>query len=166
MYRRAAACVLVAGLCVYGIGSLAAAGKDSDSPPIAGVARAADQRPLIDYLVRLRSLDTARVVATTRTSTTGEYAFRGVSSGRYGVEILDSTDRIVGTAGPFIVSATTGRSHAAAITVVGATAAAIASVFTNTSPSGSAREVAAAADSAGITGNGVSSIRVVPSRPH
>jgi hypothetical protein len=171
MYRKASAYVLVAGLCVCALGSLAAKGKDSDPPSVAGTAIGIDQRPLIDYLVRLRSLDTARAVATTRTSATGEYAFRGVAAGRYGIEILDAANKIVGTAGPFIVSPTkgTGRSRAALV-MVGATTAAIAALFgntstTRTSPDGTAGEMAEAANAAGITGAGVSGTMKLPSRP-
>jgi hypothetical protein len=149
---------------VCAVGSAAGAGKDSDTALISGTATAADQRPLINYLVRLRSLDTARIVATTRTTTTGEYAFPQVNAGRYGVEILDAASKIVGTAGPFIVS-TAGHPTVKSITIVGATAAAIASALATTSSHGSARDVAAAADSAGITGNGVSGSRILPSRP-
>src|SRR3989442_1037870 len=102
MFRRGTAGVPLLGLVFTGVmSSLAASAKESEATAVVGIAKGADQRPLVDYLVRLRSLDTGRVVATARTSATGEYAFRAVNAGRYGVEIMDVTDRIVATAGPF-----------------------------------------------------------------
>lgn len=153
MLRRSAALVLFLGLWVCVIGPLKAAPKESETAAIASVARAVDQRPLVNYLVRLRSLDTARVVATTRTSASGEYVFRAVNAGRYGVEIVDATNKIVGTAGPFVISATGARSLATSVTLVGAGAAALAARSTDPSSKGSAAEVATAAVSAGIAGS-------------
>jgi hypothetical protein len=166
MFQRRAVIVLLASLVCVGVsGSVASAEKESDAAAISGIARAADQRPLIDYVVRLRSLDTGRAVATVRTNTTGEYAFRGVSGGRYAVEIVDATDKIVGTAGPFAISATGARSHVIRVALVGGAAAAgFAALSTKTSSKGSAADVATAAASAGITGNGGTSRKmVVPS---
>ncbi len=167
MFQRSAATVMLASLaCVGVITSVASAEKGSDAAAISGIARAADQRPLIEYLVRLRSLDTGRVVATVRSSTTGEYAFRNVNSGRYAVEIVDATDKIVGTAGPFVTSATASHANAKRISVLGATAAAIAAIGANSNAGshGSASEVATAAAVAGITGNGgIVGTKVLPS---
>ena len=155
MFRKGVALVLFAGLFVWATGSLTAASKGSEAAAISGVAKAADQRPLADYLVRLRSLDTAHLVAITRTNAGGEYAFRAVPAGRYAVEVVDARDRIVSTAGPFVMSATGGRSYVPSVALVGGAAAAgLASLSTNTPSKGSAADVATAAASAGITGNG------------
>jgi len=155
MFRKGVALVLFAGLFVWGIASLTAASKESEAAAISGVAKAADQHPLADYLVRLRSLDTAHLVAITRTNAGGEYAFRAVTAGRHAVEVVDARDRIVGTAGPFVMSATGGRAHVTSVGLVGGAAAAgLASLSTNTPSKGSAADVATAAASAGITGNG------------
>ena len=166
MFQRSAAIVLLASLAGLGlISSVAAVAKESDAAAISGIASAADQRPLIDYLVRLRSLDTGRVVARARTSTTGGYAFRSVNSGRYAVEIVDATDKIVGTAGPFATSGTSGRPRAMSVTLLGAAAAAIAATSkTGSSIKGSAADVAAAAANAGISGLKVTK-RTLPSEP-
>src|SRR5438128_2903925 len=99
MSAKGATVALVGSLFIGAIGSLAAAPKESDTAAIAGIAKTADQHPLNNYVVRLRSLDTAALVAITRTSTAGAYAFRDVNAGRYGVEILDASSKIVGTAG-------------------------------------------------------------------
>src|SRR2546426_11428644 len=157
MFQRRAVIVLLASLACVGVSaSVASAEKESYAAAISGIARAADQRPLIDYLVRLRSLNTAHLVATTRANGGGEYAFRAVNAGRYAVEVVDARDRIVGTAGPFVISATGGRSHVTSVALVGGAAAAgLAVLPTNTSSSkgskGSAADVAAAAASAGIS---------------
>src|SRR5436309_1032777 len=173
MFRKSVALVLFAGLFIWGIASLTAASKGSEAAAISGVAKAADQRPLGDYLVRLRSLDTAHLVAITRTNAGGEYAFRAVTAGRYAVEVVDARDRIVGTAGPYVISATGGRSHVTSVALVGGAAAAgLAALPTNTSSSsskgssskGSAADVAAAAASAGISGSKVTK-RTLPSEP-
>jgi hypothetical protein len=167
MFRKGATFVLFAGLFVWAIGSLKAASREAAA--ISGVARAADQRPLVDYLVRLRSLDTAHLVAITRTNAGGEYAFRAVNAGRYAVEVVDARDRIVSTAGPFVTSATGGRSHMTGVALIGGAAAAgLAALHTNTSSStgskGSAADVAAAAASAGISGSTITR-RTLPSEP-
>ena len=169
MFRKGVALVLFAGLFVWGIASLTAASKGSEAAAISGVAKAADQRPLGDYLVRLRSLDTAHLVAITRTNAGGEYAFRAVTAGRYAVEVVDARDRIIGTAGPFVTSATGGRSRLPRVALVGGAAAAgLAALSTNTSSSkgskGSAADVAAAAASAGISGSKITK-RTLPSEP-
>ena len=169
MFRKGAALVLFAGLFVWAIGSVTAASRESEAATISGVAKAADQRPLADYLVRLRSLDTAHLAAITRTNAGGEYAFRAVTAGRYAVEVVDARDRIVGTAGPFVTSATGGRSHLTRVALVGGAAGAgLAALPTNTSSSkgskGSAADVAAAAKSAGISGSTIVR-RSLPSEP-
>jgi len=167
MFRKGVALVLFAGLFVWGIASLTAASKGSEAAAISGVAKAADQRPLADYLVRLRSLDTAHLVAITRTNAGGEYAFRAVTAGRYAVEVVDARDRIVGTAGPFVISATGARSHVTSVALVGgAAAAAIAATASKagSSSKGSAADVAAAAASAGISGSTITK-RTLPSEP-
>jgi hypothetical protein len=168
MFQRSAVSVLLASLaCVGVITSVASAERESDAAAISGIARAADQRPLIDYLVRLRSLDTAHLVATTRTKAGGDYAFRAVNAGRYAVEVVDARDRIVGTAGPFVISATGARSHVTSVALVGgAAAAAIAATASKagSSSKGSAADVAAAAASAGISGSTITK-RTLPSEP-
>src|SRR5437867_5175270 len=162
MFRKGVALVLFAGLFVWGIASLTAASKGSEAAAISGVAKAADQHPLGDYLVRLRSLDTAHLVAITRTNAGGEYAFRAVTAGRYAVEVVDASDRIVGTAGPYVISATGAPSHVTSVALVGGVAAAgLAALSTNTSSKGNAADVATAAASAGITGNGGVSRKMV-----
>ena len=168
MIGKGATVALIGSLFIGAIGSLAAAPKDAGTGVIAGVAKAADQHPLNNYLVRLRSLDTAAVVATTRTTPAGAYVFRDVNAGRYGIEILDTAAKMIGTAGPFVVSSTSGKSWLTTtnIAVAGAAAAGLALRSTNTPSStnaafssstiaasnGSATAVAAAAASAGITG--------------
>jgi hypothetical protein len=169
MFRKGVALVLFAGPFVWGIASLTAASKESEAAAISGVAKAADQRPLADNLVRLRSLDTAHLVAITRTNAGGEYTFRAVTAGRYAVEVVDARDRIVGTAGPFVTSATGGRSHVTSVVLVGGVApAGLAALPANTSSSkgskGSAADVAAAAASAGISGSRIIK-RTLPSEP-
>jgi hypothetical protein len=158
MIGKGATVALFGSLLIGAVGSLAAAPKDSGTAAVAGIAKGADQRPLNNYLVRLRSLDTATVVATTRTSATGAYAFRDVNAGRYGVEILDATNKMIGTAGPFVVSSTAGRSRLITtnVAVAGAAAAGLAALSTSSTATaaskGSAVDVAAAAAGAGITG--------------
>src|SRR3989442_6582389 len=143
MFQRRAVIVLLASLACLGVSaSVASAEKESDAAAISGIARAADQRPLIDYLVRLRNLDTAHLVATTRTKAGGEYAFRAVNAGRYAVEVVDARDRIVGTVGPLVISATGARSHVTSVAHVGGAAAAgIAGLCTKTSSHGSAGDL-------------------------
>jgi hypothetical protein len=73
MFHRSAAVVSLATLfCVGATDRVTSAAAKSDAASITGVAKGSDRRPFADCVVRLRSLDTGRVVATTRTNAAGD----------------------------------------------------------------------------------------------
>src|SRR3954469_3405568 len=103
MMRHARVVLLV------GLGILMAAGQvpsaaGTDRGTIKGVAMTAVRQPLADYVVRLRSLDTARLVQTAKTNSAGVYEFVNVQPGTYCVEVLDGTSRVISSDGPIVVS--------------------------------------------------------------
>jgi hypothetical protein len=86
-----------------------------------------------------------------------------VSAGRYGVEIVDGAEKVVGTAGPFVITASGGQGHAKTMTLIGAAAAGIAAMEAGSTSRVSAGELATAAADAGISGNARASKQVLPS---
>lgn len=172
MIRRGTAVTLIVGLLCAGAAATVAAQNAARGAVITGIAKAADQRPLTDHSVRLRSLDSGRLVATTRTDSTGEYTFRRVAAGRYAVEVANTSEKIVATAGPFVITGAAERQPARIVlpaAAVGSVAAVgIAALFQGDAGAvfrGSAPDVTSAAAVAGIDGATVNSHRPVPSSP-
>jgi hypothetical protein len=71
---------------------------------ISGIATTGSGAHFAGQIARLRSLDIGHVAGVTTTSTAGSFAFNGVSSGNYVVELM-TDGRIVGTSTPIAVSA-------------------------------------------------------------
>ena len=76
----------------------------AEGSTIKGVAMTSTRQPLPDYFLRLRSLDTTRLVKVARTDSSGNYEFDSVEPGLYYVEILDRANHLVGTDGPITVA--------------------------------------------------------------
>jgi hypothetical protein len=66
------------------------------SGTLTGVARGADKSPLRGYTIRLRQIEDGAIAASMRTNQAGEFGFTGIPPGRYIVEIVDSTETVVG----------------------------------------------------------------------
>ena len=74
----------------------------AETPPdgsISGVARDTFDSPLVGFGVRLRSLATGEVPRATTTNVRGAFVFTDVDPGRYVVELVDPTMRLVATTG-------------------------------------------------------------------
>jgi hypothetical protein len=71
---------------------------------ISGIATTVGGGQFAGQIARLRSLDIGHVADVTTTSTAGSFAFNGVSSGNYVVELM-TDGRVVGTSTPIAVTA-------------------------------------------------------------
>jgi len=91
MVKRIASLVLVLAL---GLAAAAAAAQAAGG--ISGTVRDAQGQSLPNAKLQLRNIDTAQVVARTRSTADGSYEFTGVAQGNYLVEIVDDSDRILG----------------------------------------------------------------------
>jgi hypothetical protein len=71
---------------------------------ISGIATTVSGGQFAGQIARLRSLDIGHVAGVTTTTTAGSFAFNGVSSGNYVVELM-TDGRVVGTSTPIAVTA-------------------------------------------------------------
>ena len=93
--RRFIALVLVSLLVFASTPRTSAAAKSPGT--ITGVARSTAGQPLGGHSVRVRSVRTGDVVATTTTGVNGSFVVPNLDPGSYVVEIVDTGGRIVGT---------------------------------------------------------------------
>lgn len=146
---------------------------------IKGIAMTAVRQPLPDYFLRLRSLDTARLVKVGRTNSAGSYEFANVEPGTYCVEVLDRTNKIISTDGPIVVSKNSENDHTLRTTLISTAALSAGAIAisalrdgsANGTPTGAifqptATEVVDAAAVAGIKDGVTQGNRILPSAPH
>ena len=93
--RRFLAVVLASLLVFASTPRMSAAAQSTGT--ITGVAKATAGQPLGGHSVRVRSVRTGNVVATTTTSATGSFVVPSLDPGSYVVEIVDTAGKIVGT---------------------------------------------------------------------
>jgi hypothetical protein len=160
------------------VSTVSAAGR-VEAGTIKGVAVTALRQPLPDYFLRLRNLDTARLIKVTRTNAAGAYEFANVEPGTYYVEVLDRANKIISTDGPIVVSKSTETKHALRTTLISAAAIsagavavgvmrdgpASANLATGTTFQPTAAEVVDAAALAGIKDGVTQGNRILPSIP-
>lgn len=173
MTRRAQVVLFVVlTVMTTGVFRVSAAGRVEGST-IKGVAMTALHQPLPDFFLRLRSLDTARLVKVARTDSAGSYEFSNIDPGTYYVEILDRANRVISTDGPITVAKNGVTNHALRTTLVSAAALSAAGavavvVLSGSAPAtfqSSAPAVVDAAAVAGIKDGVTQGNRVLPSQP-
>lgn len=71
---------------------------------VAGIVVNGNDRPVAAARVRLRDLETGRVLMTTRGDEEGRFLFTGVPAGSYVVEIVDDGSRVQGVTQSFSLS--------------------------------------------------------------
>jgi hypothetical protein len=103
------------------VSNVSAAGR-VEAGTIKGIAVTALRQPLPDYFLRLRSLDTARLVKVARTNASGAYEFANVEPGTYYIEVLDRANKIISTDGPIVVSKSNESKHGLRTTLISAAA--------------------------------------------
>lgn len=67
----------------------------ADTGVVRGVAWTSDNSPIPNANVRLRNIDTGRVVAASETSTNGQFIFAGVARGSYLVELVSDNGKVL-----------------------------------------------------------------------
>src|SRR5437763_4954518 len=84
-----------------------AAGTSSQSQPasVSGVAANPSGQPLVNATVQLRNLTTGSLSGTTTSSATGTFAFSGVQSGTYTIEVVNAAGQIIGSSAAVSVTA-------------------------------------------------------------
>src|SRR6266853_638029 len=84
-----------------------AAGTGSQSQPasLSGVATNPSGQPLVNATVQLRNLTTGSLSGTTTSSATGTFAFGGVQTGMYAIEVVNAAGQIVGSSASVSVTA-------------------------------------------------------------
>src|SRR5947208_1321823 len=92
--RKLASLALMIALAVAGVpcGVVAApqvAAGQAQSGAVAGTARGANARPIPNATIQIRNVETGALVGTTTTGDAGEFAFAGLPSGTYVVEVVD-----------------------------------------------------------------------------
>jgi len=113
--------VVAAG--VMGVDAIAAGSGQSASPAsLSGTASDATGHALRNTVVQLRNISSGQLAGRTTTNAAGQFSFAGLPPGTYVVEATNAAGQIVGTSGTVPVSA------GAAMTGVGVTASALASV--------------------------------------
>jgi SdrD B-like protein len=119
---------------------------------ISGAADAASGAPLASTTVRLRSVSSGNVAATTTTNGTGEFAFSVAEPGNYVIEVVNAAGDVIGSSSMIAVTA---GATIAGLTVRGPAAASTASAASKTSKpffTSAAGIVTAAATAAAVVG--------------
>src|SRR5262245_17997740 len=93
--RQFIAVVLASLLVFAGTPRTSAAARSTGT--ITGVARSTAGQPLGGHFVRVRSVRTGDVVATTTTSANGSFVVANLDPGSYVIEIVNTAGRLVGT---------------------------------------------------------------------
>ncbi len=86
-------------LAVYGLITAVVCGGASAGPVDTGVVRgvvwSGDNSPIANGKVRLRNIDTGRVVSANETSGSGQFVFGGVAKGSYLVELVSDNGKVL-----------------------------------------------------------------------
>jgi len=178
MTRSGRVVLSVVALALVAAVSQASAAGRVEAGTVKGIATTALRQPLAGYLLRLRSLENARLVRVIRTDAAGAYEFTNVDPGIYYLEVLDSANKIISTDGPIVVSKSSEQKHTLRTTLIvaaalPATAVAIGSLRDgrmNARPAPTtfqptAAEVVDAAAVAGIKDGMTQGERILPSAP-
>lgn len=88
--RLLAVCGLVWALVCQG-----AAADPADTGVVRGVVWNGDTSPIANAKVRLRNIETGRVVSASETSRSGEFVFGGVAKGSYLVELVSDNGKVL-----------------------------------------------------------------------
>ncbi len=95
--------VIVAVVCGLGL-AVPSAAQDIATGRVSGFARHADDTPVIDARMRLRSTSTGQIVSTVRTLPNGEFLFTA-PPGAYVVELVTANGRATAVGAPFALGA-------------------------------------------------------------
>lgn len=100
---------------------------------ISGTAQDASRRPIAQTTVQLRNLDSGQLVGTTQSATNGAFSFDNLAAGKYAIEIVDASGKILGTSAAVTVAGCSpvagvivSTSAAAVLGAAGAAAAGVA----------------------------------------
>ena len=115
--RRVIAVFLVSLLAIANVPLTVAAAAGNAT--ITGVARTTAGQVLSGHTVRLRSVRTGDLVATTVPSAAGDFTFGRLDAGSYVVEVVDASGRIVGVSS--ITTVTDGSTASVSLTVASTT---------------------------------------------
>jgi hypothetical protein len=88
-------------VCTVVCGRLSA--RPVDNGIVRGVVWNGDNSPIAKAKVRLRNLDTGRIVAASETSTDGQFIFGAVAKGSYLVELVSDTGKVLAVGPAFRV---------------------------------------------------------------
>jgi hypothetical protein len=158
--HRLVAVATVAAMLLSGSPLFAAgpAAPQAQGATISGTAMTASGAPIPHALVQLRDLATNRILATTRTSGTGEFIFSGVPAGVYVVELVDDDGNIIAA------SATLSVTAGAAVTGLAIATVATFAVAAGSSAMATAAIVATSAAAAGVAATTAIASSASPSR--
>jgi hypothetical protein len=96
LVRLVALCGLVSAV----TGSTTVAGP-GEPGVVRGVAWDSDNAPLANATVRLRNIETGRVVSVSETSTSGQFLFGGVTKSSYLVELVSDNGKVLAVGAAF-----------------------------------------------------------------
>jgi len=105
--RHRSVCAIVrllmcTGLAWTAVWGYAAAGP-SETGVVRGVVWTSDNSPVANANVRLRNIETGRVVASSETSTAGQFLFDGVATSSYLVELVSDNGKVLAVGPTFRV---------------------------------------------------------------
>ena len=80
-------------------------GGQSQAASIAGVATNPSGQPLVNVTVQLRNLTSGSLSGTTTSSAMGTFAFTGVQTGMYAVEVVNAAGQIIGSSASLLATA-------------------------------------------------------------
>ncbi len=148
LFALAVACALVASVAITPLAAAAGRGV------LVGTAKNYAGQVLADHIVQLRTLASGAIVASMKSSASGEYRFAGLDSGRYAVEVLSPAGQVIGTTAANVSSGTSSAGVAAVSSsaALGAwLASAAAGAGTAAIGSATIHSVTGAASSAGVS---------------
>jgi Carboxypeptidase regulatory-like domain len=153
MHRVLALALVVS---MAGTPSVFAAGAQAPAnSSMSGAVKSSTGRMIAHATVRLRDLETGQLASTTTSDAAGQFAFLGLASGSFTVEIVNAAGEIIGSSAPIsvmagsaingVVVSTTDRSSkkgaffmsTAGVIALAATGAAVAGVTVATRPTAS-----------------------------
>jgi hypothetical protein len=104
-------------------GPVLAAGQETPTGGVQGVARDAQQQTLASHTVQVRNVQTGQLVGSGTTNAGGQFTFSGLTPGNCVVEIVNAAGQIIGTTAPIAVAAGTMASVTVTASAAGALAA-------------------------------------------